>query len=176
MAESRLTKLPAELRNQVYRYVVVSEEAINITRPPIRAHTALLQVCKQMRTEATKMFYSENTFRVPEGHVKSVDLTSWITSVVGKDNATFISSLKIALPAFDVIKPDLLSEAVEEIATAAASLGAAALKVGVPYGSIALEREHVGTKKDLALADSAYSYLEARFKRRLIFAKLTLPG
>lgn len=60
-----LSKLPAELRNRVYELVLVhpNEIAVN-SRKRLRDHKALLQTCKQIREEASKIFYALNSFRI----------------------------------------------------------------------------------------------------------------
>ncbi|KAM3420438.1 hypothetical protein BST61_g3711 [Cercospora zeina] len=63
---SRLLRLPAELRNRIYRlglHTAGDEDRIIVTdfgheRP------ALLQTCRKIRTEALKIYYYENSFRI----------------------------------------------------------------------------------------------------------------
>lgn len=58
----RLLELPAELRNRIYRDVLVSDHV------GIEAHTfsqpAMLKTCCQIRSEATSIYYIESTFYV----------------------------------------------------------------------------------------------------------------
>lgn len=72
-----LLNLPGEIRNQIYRYLYVWKEPLHAKyRPIIKPHKgtvepavkrfprepALALVCKQLRREATSLFYAENTF------------------------------------------------------------------------------------------------------------------
>lgn len=56
-----LFKLPAELRNQVYRLVLVGDEVFDINSnatPPL--DHPLLKTCRLVRAEARKIYYEEN--------------------------------------------------------------------------------------------------------------------
>lgn len=55
--------LPAELKNQIYYYTAVELTSITLTAQ-IR-EPAILQVCRQVRSESLEMYYHENAFRVP---------------------------------------------------------------------------------------------------------------
>lgn len=60
---SPLLCLPAELRNQKYRYTLLESDPISVatqTREP-----ALLQVCRQIHTQSLKVYWDDNTFSVP---------------------------------------------------------------------------------------------------------------
>ncbi|KAK0356105.1 hypothetical protein LTR91_009206 [Friedmanniomyces endolithicus] len=57
-----LLKLPPELRNAIYSYVLVDPPEVLVTyhwRPP-----ALLSMSKQIRREALKIYFAENIFRI----------------------------------------------------------------------------------------------------------------
>lgn len=78
--DSRLLRLPAELRNRIYTLVPVQESHIVIKRftlwstsrrnAPKKASKlgyspsppGILQVCQELRTEATKVYYGANAF------------------------------------------------------------------------------------------------------------------
>ena len=60
--DSLLLKLPAELRNRIYRTALVSSDALDVTDKPRPTEPALLATCKQIRTEALGIYYSENSF------------------------------------------------------------------------------------------------------------------
>ena len=71
MEGSPLLDLAAELRNEIWRLVLVEDNTIDIgttapscleEKPP--AEPALLTACKQVREEAVGIYYSENTFRM----------------------------------------------------------------------------------------------------------------
>lgn len=56
--------LPAELRNQVYRHVLVKNVEVNFAHPAAFSRTAaLLRTCRQVYEEARDILYSENEFR-----------------------------------------------------------------------------------------------------------------
>lgn len=101
-----LLGLPGEIRNQIYRYLYLSKEPLNAQyRPIIRPHQktarpvvkrfprepTLALVCKQLRNEASSLFYAENTFVFATGatllggaFVQSMtttrSLTDWMTA------------------------------------------------------------------------------------------------
>lgn len=56
-------KLPAELRNSIYRYAVVRISPIDIDATGLQ-EPALLWVSKQIRQEAAPIFWSENKLRI----------------------------------------------------------------------------------------------------------------
>lgn len=68
MASPFLHKLPAELRNGIYRMALVSEEPLMICRggKNVLGRTALLRTCRQIRSEATGIYY-ENAFHITCG-------------------------------------------------------------------------------------------------------------
>ena len=55
--------LPAELRNRIYRFALVSSSPVSIGRTSF-AHPAFLEVCRQIRKEAISIYYYENTFAI----------------------------------------------------------------------------------------------------------------
>lgn len=57
-----LLKLPPELRNRIYRYAIVQDEPIDVAETTKKKEPALLATCKEIREQALKMFYHENTF------------------------------------------------------------------------------------------------------------------
>ncbi|KAK5127474.1 hypothetical protein LTR85_006813 [Meristemomyces frigidus] len=61
--ESLLFKLPGELRNRIYREVLVERQRIVIGGTGI-AEPLLLLASKEIRNEAITIFYTENAFRV----------------------------------------------------------------------------------------------------------------
>ncbi|CAK3936123.1 Hypothetical predicted protein [Lecanosticta acicola] len=60
----RLLNLPAELRNEIYELVLVSSGRIELTttRPKSLREPAFLAISRQIRTEATAIYYGSNTF------------------------------------------------------------------------------------------------------------------
>lgn len=59
---SRFESLPGELRNQIYRIVLLEEE-IDVPRTGI-VEPALLSVNKKVRKETVSIFYGENKFKL----------------------------------------------------------------------------------------------------------------
>ena len=57
MENSRLGKLPAELRNVIYDFTLHNPSGVEIWEEP-----GILRTCKQIRSEAEQMFYAVNDF------------------------------------------------------------------------------------------------------------------
>lgn len=54
---------PPEIRNIIYRYVLVSAESpINVNKLNLKNRKALLDTCAQIKDEATAVFFGENDF------------------------------------------------------------------------------------------------------------------
>lgn len=71
--KSKLQSLPAELRNRIYRETFNLDGTVTVTSNQF-PEPALLSVCKQLRNEASPIFYAERTF--------SVDVSNFITEPV----------------------------------------------------------------------------------------------
>ncbi|KAK3707637.1 hypothetical protein LTR37_011985 [Vermiconidia calcicola] len=89
-----VNKLPAELRNHIYRLVLVRSQKIGRTYCALLSEPALLATCRQIRTEALAIYYSENVFHlnIPtksgRNHIRiernsSVNL-AWLASLARK--------------------------------------------------------------------------------------------
>ena len=65
--ESPFLKLPAELRNRIYEEALIRTKTVHLTtleaKPSWRCPD-LLHTCQQLRSEASTIYYSGNTFRV----------------------------------------------------------------------------------------------------------------
>ncbi len=61
-----LLALPGEIRNRIYRYVLIKPNPFAVKLQFSPRDTALLQVNKMVYKEASTVFYYENTFRIPE--------------------------------------------------------------------------------------------------------------
>lgn len=64
MEDSPLSRLPTELRNEIYHLALIEENPVLInsdTRRVWRA-PALLQTCRQLRAEASPVFLGNNAF------------------------------------------------------------------------------------------------------------------
>ncbi|EME79161.1 uncharacterized protein MYCFIDRAFT_79718 [Pseudocercospora fijiensis CIRAD86] len=84
MDSSPLAKLSAELRNEIYELALSFEDTITVTGTSASSDlecsighpTALIQTCRQIRSEATRMFYANNTFHIGgSGSSDSVEVT-----------------------------------------------------------------------------------------------------
>lgn len=62
VAESPLFKLPAELRNMVYRYAIVTDDRVLINKSLGIPEPGLLSACKLLRSEACTMCHLESKF------------------------------------------------------------------------------------------------------------------
>ncbi|KAF2094378.1 hypothetical protein NA57DRAFT_60425 [Rhizodiscina lignyota] len=57
-----LLTLPAEIRNMIYRHVLISNGMLAIWKEIAVEEPALLRTCRQVRREARTLFFSENEF------------------------------------------------------------------------------------------------------------------
>ena len=65
--ECRLLSLAPEIRNRIYRYVLVEDEDSDIiidSDHALPAHPSLLHTCRQIRHEASEIYFAENVFVV----------------------------------------------------------------------------------------------------------------
>ncbi|KAH9837400.1 hypothetical protein Tdes44962_MAKER08366 [Teratosphaeria destructans] len=60
----RFLALPPELRNTIYEYLLVYKYGITLSRRIIGVHCMppLLRTCRQIKTEASAIYYSQNDF------------------------------------------------------------------------------------------------------------------
>lgn len=79
-ANLTLLGLPAELRNRVYRFVLVQDEKISITYQGNPKTLGLLGACRQIRYEAVNTYYQENTFKIEVISFDSALLRQWLCS------------------------------------------------------------------------------------------------
>lgn len=83
------TKLPGELRNEIIRFAVVSDEDVKpeishslnvVTREctaKLSIGSALMQTCKQLRHESAQIYFLENTFHLTEDFFTQPPLDSY---------------------------------------------------------------------------------------------------
>jgi hypothetical protein len=109
MAEFKyFTRLPPEIRNEIYKLLFVSRIKIRICspinrrkrRPPQLDFTRLLLVNKQINTEAKTIFYSLNAFIIGNGHWASTTYPNLhalraFTSRVPKACISIITKIKV---------------------------------------------------------------------------------
>ena len=92
----RLLELLAELRNRIYRAMLVCDEEFDIHMLRIGARICLLGVCTQIRSEASEIFYAENTFRITDARKQQLYTTFFLQSI-GESNAQRIKRLLVDL-------------------------------------------------------------------------------
>lgn len=80
-SSSRLLRLPPELRNQIWRLVLLCPQLLLVTTQagPL-IEPGLLRTSKALRDEAIRIFYLENTFLMPVDDSKGSILTRWLRS------------------------------------------------------------------------------------------------
>jgi septum formation topological specificity factor MinE len=68
-----LWKLPSEIRNKIYKYLLVDEDIVHIKQHQkgLAKHynLAVLKSCRQMKREADGIFYGHNTFELDAGRL-----------------------------------------------------------------------------------------------------------
>ncbi|PPJ51503.1 hypothetical protein CBER1_07969 [Cercospora berteroae] len=78
MENSLLGKLPAELRNNIYKFVLEAEKPLVICSQSRNLNTAtqpsLTRVCRQIRSETLEIFYHSNTFIA---EIETYSETTW---------------------------------------------------------------------------------------------------
>lgn len=85
----RLLQLPAELRNAIYRYILVQPDPIDIPNNFANhgyQEPALLTTCKEIRKEAIAIFHMENVFDVEVSDFEIVNVLKWekiVSAAVG---------------------------------------------------------------------------------------------
>lgn len=135
-----IDKLPAELRNRIYRLALHTQDKIEITPAGFEGSMALLQTCKQVRQEAIGIFFAENGFKVTVNLDMSNALCGWM-SAIGDDSIRLLKDVSISIIASE--------EAAEEF-------------------DGRFEQIELGPDDyDLMLSDDAYDILERRVVRKM---------
>lgn len=81
MDASPLATLPGELRNRIWRLVVVKLNAINVSDLTSPQEPALLATCHQARKEASGIYYAENTFLLAHDPFALRIESSWLRAL-----------------------------------------------------------------------------------------------
>ena len=89
-----LYKIPPELRNIVYWFVLTSDSGVEVTVQNIQARASLLKVSRQIRQEATQIFYAENRLEVLVINNGSNSGVAWLASI-GQSSAVFVCRVTI---------------------------------------------------------------------------------
>ncbi|KAM0715513.1 hypothetical protein Q7P37_009011 [Cladosporium fusiforme] len=102
---SALCMLPGELRNQIYRYVLVHGEGDPANSYELSHNSSplldppLLQTCRQIRAEAHKIFWKENEFEVTILNCGIINFLNWHKAAKSHQSASLILSLRFTRPA-----------------------------------------------------------------------------
>ncbi|KAF2771265.1 hypothetical protein EJ03DRAFT_334934 [Teratosphaeria nubilosa] len=77
-----LLSLPAELRNQIYRYTLLEKDSIDINTLPLTfpQTPGLLGACRQTREECLGIYYEENIFRFVINNYDASLYIKWCTT------------------------------------------------------------------------------------------------
>ena len=75
-----LEKLPAEIRNEIYRLVLVSDSPLEVNVNLLKTQAAILDTCSQVRNEAKDIVF-ENQFQLTCGKLSPEHLRKWLTSL-----------------------------------------------------------------------------------------------
>ncbi|KAK5704101.1 hypothetical protein LTR97_003114 [Elasticomyces elasticus] len=77
--EHTLLGLPPEMRNAIYRYVLVNPDPLEVSPGrPYAYKPAFLSTCRQIRAEADGIFMNENTFTTDPGfHGYGITIPYW---------------------------------------------------------------------------------------------------
>ncbi|KAK4611195.1 uncharacterized protein CLAFUR5_13878 [Fulvia fulva] len=84
---SRLLGVPGELRNRIYRYVLLQESPIIVTDTGFD-RPGLMSTCKAVRTETVKIYYEENKFTVDIINLSSETLVAFLRSIAHLNRAS----------------------------------------------------------------------------------------
>ncbi|GAB7361951.1 hypothetical protein MBLNU230_g1989t1 [Neophaeotheca triangularis] len=109
-----LRQLPAELRNRIYELALPSQTLVKIFPSKSRAfEPGLLQTCKQIRAEASAMFYAANSVSiiVPVGSLDKC--FAWLRSVRVRCGPRPFAKFRLAVGESD----ELYNEQMDELAT-----------------------------------------------------------
>lgn len=82
--KSRLLALPAELRNAIYSLVLVEPSDIVISTKHYSQPPALLATCRQVREEASSLYYSLNRFHFMVSDSQPNTPTLWLSQLPPK--------------------------------------------------------------------------------------------
>lgn len=97
--------LPAEIRNSIYGFTFAGNPPPHPTDPQSKSFTPLLQICRQIRSEAFDMFYASTTFFFDLSQedvlAGAPEASKWL-SMVGDKHMRLIGGLRIHTDRFDV--------------------------------------------------------------------------
>lgn len=89
-----LMRLPGELRNEIYRLVLVSNNQLRVTKSSIPTQPPLTMVSRQIRKEAIAIFYHENKFGVEVVNNDGRHEGVWLAKI-GRENTNLLDFSRI---------------------------------------------------------------------------------
>jgi hypothetical protein len=100
-ANSHLLSLPAELRNRIYCYVLISGNSeVELTKKDYYGKKRFLNTCTQIRKEAESIFHEENSFVMSlvvdkdfAGYVPALNKATEIVSSIAGDKETTAANI-----------------------------------------------------------------------------------
>lgn len=116
---SPLLDLAAELRNNIYHFVLTNDEPLAVKKEDIQCHTALLDTYNQIKAEATSIFYLENDFIIPVDLENIIAAAAWLECIENKVTMIKKFSVHVGLSCagsneIDVLETDYGSAQFEE--------------------------------------------------------------
>ncbi|KAK4544202.1 hypothetical protein LTR36_004412 [Oleoguttula mirabilis] len=97
--DSPLLALAPELRNMIYRSVLISADPIDISCEDAATPPAILATCRQIKEEATSIYYGENTFSAtepPSTLPKAETYVRWLDRS-GETNCRQVANFRLTL-------------------------------------------------------------------------------
>ena len=73
----RFLELPGEIRNRIYRHLLVQDTLLVVDEEDGITEPALLRASSQIRREAITIFYGENTFGIPTRNYDCATAAKW---------------------------------------------------------------------------------------------------
>lgn len=104
---SRLLDLPAELKNNIYRFTLVEDGDINIPADgPLPVEPGLLRTCFEIRDDAQQIWLRENTFNFDVEELDTTQYRRWCRASPCKRDANITYDLsEPASPFWDALCP-----------------------------------------------------------------------
>lgn len=93
MEKSPLSKLPPELRNIIYEHIVVNNDKIKVRdfyagkRTSVAKPPSILHACRQIRGEASPLYYGLNTFDMQSYEGNDKMLCRWLAGLEAQDRS-----------------------------------------------------------------------------------------
>lgn len=104
--QSPLLDLPPELRNIIYEFALQWAAAIRVPGISHQAATSLLSTCRQIRTEASPLYYKLNRFRTSIAAHGGSSVLVWL-QILGQERCRLMRRLSLVWRCTDQILNDL---------------------------------------------------------------------